>query len=112
MGLFSKLFRKKYEKGVTRDNNFFKNYAVKVNGLMRFAEGNEAVTAELKKLQHDFQFTVPSPSKEAKKVEGRIEEQYEALKTALQQPEWDENAVILMIRNIGMEIDEINAMRK
>ena len=112
MGLFSKLFRKRYEKGVTRDNTFFKNYAIKVNGLMRYVEENERVTTALQKLQHDFQFTGPSPSKEAKKIEARIEDQYEALKAALQQTEWDEKAVILMIQNIGMEIDEINAMRK
>jgi predicted RNA binding protein with dsRBD fold (UPF0201 family) len=109
MGLFG---RKKYEKNVSRDNSFLKDFAIKLNGLMRYTEENERVTTALRKLQEDFQFTVATQVKDAKKVEARINELYESLKAMLQQPEWDEQAVILAIRNIGLEIDEINAMRK
>ena len=51
MGLFGK---KKYEKNMTRDNQFLKNYAIKVNGLINFTEGNEKVTQELEALKKDF----------------------------------------------------------
>ena len=109
MGLFGK---KKHTKNVTRDNTYLKDFAIKLNGLMRYTEENENVTKALRKLQEDFQFTVATQVKDAKKVEGRIETQYEALKSMLQQPEWNEKDVILAIRNIGMELDEINSMRQ
>ena len=106
------LFKRKYEKNVMRGDTFLKNYAIRINGLMRFTAENEKVSAELQKLQHDFRFTVATQAREAKKIEYRIEEKFETLRNTLQQPEWDENAVILMIRNIGLEIDEINALRQ
>ena len=109
MGLFGK---KKYTKNVARDNTFLKDFAIKLNGLMRYTEENEKVTQALRKLQEDFQFTVATQIKDAKKLEKRIEQMYDALKAQLQQPEWDESAVLLAIRNIGLEIDEINAMRQ
>ena len=37
MGLFGK---KKYSKNVTRDNTFLKDFAIKLNGLMRYTEGH------------------------------------------------------------------------
>ena len=106
------LFKRRYEKNVARGDVFLKNFAIKINGLLRFTVENEKVTAELQKLQHDFRFTVATQAKEAKKVVARIEEKFEKLKETLQQPSWDEQAVILMIRKIGLEIDEINAMRQ
>ena len=109
MGLFG---RKKYAKNVGRDNTFLKDFAIKLNGLMRYTEGNEKVTAALRRLQEDFQFTVATQVKDAKKLEKNINQKYEALKAILQQPDWDEAAVLLAIRNIGLEIDEINAMRR
>lgn len=108
MGLFG---RKKHVKNVTRDNTFLKEFAIKLNGLMRYTEENENVTNALRKLQEDFQFTVATQVKDAKKVEARIEGLYDTLKSLLQQPEWNEQEVIQAIRNIGMELDEINAMR-
>lgn len=109
MGLFGK---KKYAKNVTRDNNFLKDFAIKLNGLMRYTEENEKVTQALRKLQEDFQYTIATQVKDAKKTEARINELYEALKALLQQPEWDEQAVLMAIKNLGLEIDEINAMRR
>ena len=106
------LFKKKYEKNVGQGDTFLKSYAIRINGLMRFAEGNAKVTDELQKLQHDFRFTVATPAKEGKKIEKRIEEKYEALKDTIQQTSWDEQAVILLIRSIGLEIDELNALRR
>ena len=109
MGLFGK---KKYAKNVARDNNFLKDFAIKLNGLMRYTEENEKVTQALRKLQEDFQYTIATQVKDAKKTEARINELYEALKALLQQPEWDEQAVLMAIKNLGLEIDEINAMRR
>ena len=73
MGLFGK---KKYDKNVSRDNEFLKDYAIRVNALMNFAEGNENVTKELKILKDDFQYSVATDAKEAKKVEKRINTEY------------------------------------
>lgn len=109
MGLFGK---KKYGKNVTRDNTFLKDFAIKLGGLMRYTEENEKISLALRKLQEDFQFTVATQVKDAKKTEARINAMYDALKAQLQQPEWDEAAVLLAIKNIGLEIDEINAMRQ
>lgn len=109
MGLFGK---KKYSKNVTRDNTFLKDFAIKLNGLMRYTEGHPEVHKAMRKLQEDFQFTVATQIKDAKKLEKRINQMYDELKAKLQQPEWDENAVLMAIRNIGLEIDEINAMRQ
>lgn len=106
------LFKKSFQKNVTRDNQFFKNYAVKINALLRYTEENEKVTTELKKLQNDFQYTVATSDRHAKKIEGNIEKMYEELKAMLQQPTWDEQQVVFVIRNMGAEIDEINSMRK
>lgn len=106
------LFKKSFQKNATRDNQFFKNYAVKINALLRYAEDNEKVTKELKKLQDDFQYTVATADRHAKKSENDIEKMYDSLKAMLQQPEWDEQQVLVAIRNIGAEIDEINSMRK
>ena len=106
------LFKKSFQKNATRDNQFFKNYAVNINALLRYAEDNEKVTKELKKLQDDFQYTVATADRHAKKSENDIEKMYDSLKAMLQQPEWDEQQVLVAIRNIGAEIDEINSMRK
>ena len=70
MGLFGK---KKYEKNMTRDNQFLKNYAIKVNGLINFTEGNEKVTQELEALKKDFQYSIGTSAKENKKLEKKIE---------------------------------------
>ena len=109
MGLFGK---KKYTTNVTRDNVFLKDYAIKINGLLRFTEDNPKVTAALKRLQEDFQFTIATQVKDAEKIEGKIKKKYEALKNALLANFWDEDEVLSLIRSIGMEIDEINSMRR
>ena len=108
MGLFGK---KKYSKNIARDNTFLKDYAIKVNGLLRLTEENEKVTAALKKLQEDFQYTIPTQDVDAKKMERNINKKYDELRAMLTTPEWDEQAVLMLIRAIGMEIDDINAMR-
>ncbi|MBQ4091348.1 MAG: hypothetical protein IJC64_03420 [Clostridia bacterium] len=104
-------FKRSFQKNVTRDNEFFKNFAIKLNTLMRYTEANEKVTAELKKLQNDFQYTVATSDRHAKKNEHNIEKMYDELKAMLQQPTWDEQQVLLLVRNMGAEIDEINSMR-
>lgn len=108
MGLFGK---KKYDKNVSRDNEFLKDYAIRVNALINFAEGNENVTKELKILKDDFQYSVATDAKEAKKVEKRINTEYQALSAELSQSSWDEKEVIRMIRIIRQSIVEITSMR-
>ena len=109
MGLFGK---KKYVKNVERDNTFMKDYAVKINGLQRLAEGNDTVTKALKKLQEDFQFTVATQLTDAKKIERSIEKKYKELRETLEKPAWDEQAVLMLIRSIGVDLDDISALRK
>ena len=107
------LFRRKDPAGnATRDNIFLKDFAIKLNGLMRYTEDNEKVTASLKRLQNDFQFTIATTVKDAKKLEVAIEKKYDVLKKMLQEPEWDEVAVLKAIQNIGVELDELNATRR
>lgn len=57
-------------------------------------------------------FMLATSDKNAKKSEQNIEKMYDELKAMLQQPTWDEQQALLIIRNMGAEIDEINAMRK
>ena len=45
------LFKKKYGKNVTRDNEFLKEYAIKVNGLQMFVDNNQKVYDELEALK-------------------------------------------------------------
>ncbi len=105
------LFKKKYEKNVSRDNEFFKKYAVRVNGLLLFTEGNEAVTRELNALKDDFQYTVATPDKAAKPIEKKIAENFENLVSALDAPQWEEADVLHLIRSIRRSITEINSLR-
>jgi len=109
MGLFGK---KKYEKNMARDNQFLKNYAIKVNGLINFAEGNERVIKELEDLKHDFQYSVGTSAKDNKKLEKKIENDYKALSDMLTQPSWEEAEVIRMARIIRQTIVEITANRE
>lgn len=104
-------FKRKYSKNVTRDNQFFKTYAVKMNALLRYVEDNEKVTEAIERLQNDFQYTVASADSHAKKCEKNIKKLYEELKAMLQQPGWNEQQVLLLVKNMGAEIDEINSMR-
>lgn len=108
MGLFGK---KKYTKNFTRDDNFMKSYAIKINGLIRYVEENERIAKALEKLKEDFEYTIGSSAKAAKKNEARIEKMYDSLKESLQKSSLNEDEILLTIRNIGMEIDEINAQK-
>ncbi len=105
------LFKKKYQKNVSRDNEFLKNYAVKTNGLLIFAENNAAVAAELNNLKADFQYTVASSSKEAKELEQKIAADFEQLVVALEQPQWEEAQILLMIKAIRRSIINIASLR-
>jgi hypothetical protein len=108
MGLFGK---KKYEKNMTRDNQFLKSYAIKVNGLINFAQGNETVTKELEELKHDFQYSIGTSAKENKKLEKKIKDNYQTLSDLLTQPSWEENEVIRLARVIRQTIVEITSNR-
>ena len=82
MGLFGK---KKYDKNITRDNEFLKEYAIKCNGLMFYVENNENVKKELALLKDDFQYTVGTTDTDAKKVEKKIKADF--------QKRWTEQAI-------------------
>lgn len=103
-------FKKRFEKNVTRDNEFLKRYAIKVNGLLIFTEENEKITGELKNLMNDFQYTVPSASADAKKLEKNIAKNFELLTRKLQQPDWSEEEVSIMIKKLRRNIVEISSM--
>lgn len=105
------LFKKKYEKNVSRDNEFLKDYATKVNGLQIFVDNNQKVYDELEALKNDFQYTVASSSSEAKSLEKKISKDFAALTAALQQPEIAEAEVLLMIKGIRRTIIEISSIR-
>lgn len=107
MGLFGS--KKRYEKNITRDNQFLKSYAIKVNGLINFAEGKANVIQELEALQKDFQYTVGTSAKDNKKLEKKIERNYDALSDMLTQPSWDEQEAIRTIRVIRQIIVEISS---
>lgn len=109
MGLFSS--KKKYVKNVTRDNEFLKNYAVKVNALMIYAEDNDKITAQLEELQNEFQYTVATADTDAKKFEKQIDNQYKTLYAVMSQPGWDEDEVIGMIRQMRATIITLMAER-
>ncbi len=104
-------FKKTFGKNVTRDNEFLKDYAVKCNGLAFYVEDNAKVKGELTQLKDDFQYTVATNVAAAKSQEKKIKTDFDALTALLQQPEWDEAQVLLLIRGIRRYIVEISSMR-
>lgn len=108
MGLFGK---KKYNKNVTRDNEFLKNYATKCNGLAFYVEDKENVKKELDLLKNDFQYTVATSDSAAKKEEKKIEADFAALAALLEQPDFDETQALMLIRGLRRSIVEITSMR-
>lgn len=110
MGLFG-FGRKKYEKNVERDNEFLKDYAVKVNGLIVYAEDNDKIKKELVKLKDEFQYTVASPSGKAKGVEKKIEQDFKKLTEILQQPSWAEDEVSLLIKSLRRYVVEVSSLQ-
>ena len=105
------LFKRRYSKNVVRDNEFLKNYAIKVHGLLLYTEGNEKVTSALKAMMDDLQYTVASADSDAKGMEKKIKKEFAALTAALQQDGWNEEDVLAHIKNIRRFIVEINSMR-
>ena len=105
------LFKKRFSKNVTRDNEFLKNYAIKCNGLTFYLENNEKVLKELNLLKDDFQYTVATDDRHAKAFEKDIKKDFEALTLLVQQTEWDEAEALTLIREMRRYIVEINSMR-
>lgn len=105
------LFKKRYSKKVIRDNEFLKEYAIKVNGLLLYTEDNAKVTDALKVMMDDLQYTVPSADAAARGYERKIKREFEELATALQQDGWIEADVLMHIKNIRRFIVELNALR-
>jgi hypothetical protein len=110
MGLFG-FGKKKYDKNVTRDNEFLKDHAVKCNGLVFYVENNENVKKELNLLKDDFQYAVASTDREAKKIEKKIVADFKTLTATLEQPDFDETEALTLIRGLRRSIVEITSMR-
>lgn len=108
MGLFGK---KKYDKNITRDNEFLKEYAVKVNGLVLFIEDNDKIVTEMNKLKDDFQYAVGSTDPKAKSIEKNIKKDFDTLSAMLQQPTWDEAEVLMLVKGLRRSIVEISSLR-
>ncbi len=104
-------FKKTFSKNVTRDNEFLKNYATKCNGLTLYVEENEKVKNELVQLKDDFLYTVATDAGAAKGIEKKIANDFNALTAMLQQSDWDEAQVLLLIKGIRRYIVEISSMR-
>ena len=104
-------FKRSFQKNVTRNNEFLKDYAVKCHGLFLFVEENEKVQKELNALKDDFQYTVATNIRDAKAVEKKIKKDFDALTALLQQDGWDEKEVLLLIRGLRRYIIEISSMR-
>lgn len=104
-------FKRSFQKNVTRNNEFLKDYAVKCNGLALYIEENEKVQKELNALKDDFQYTVATNIRDAKGIEKKIKKDFDALTAVLQQAEWDEKEVLLLIRGLRRYIIEISSMR-
>lgn len=109
MGLFNR--KGKMVANIERSNAFLKDFAIKIHGLMEFVREDEDLKKELNVLKDKFQFTNPSPRKEAKVNEKNIMKLYASLKELLKQDAYDSVQVVRLIREIGLEIDEINAKR-
>ena len=99
MGLFG-FGKKKYDKNVTRDNEFLKDYAIKTNGLMLYVEENEKVKKELTALKDDFQYTVATNIRDAKSVEKKIKKDF----APLYQPKILQNKIIFLHRAVMSEL--------
>lgn len=105
------LFKKRYSKNITRDNEFLKEYAIKCNGLLFYVEDKEQIKKELNQLKDDFQYTVGSTDGDAKSIERKIAKDFTALTQLLQQPEWEENEALLLIRGLRRYVVEISSLR-
>lgn len=110
MGLFG-FGKKKYDKNISRDNEFLKDYAIKVNGLIIFIDDNDKVKAELNQLKDDFQYAVGSTDPKAKAIEKNIKRDFDELAAKLQQPTWDEAEVLMLVKVLRRSIVEISALR-
>ena len=60
---------------------------------------------------YDFQYAVATSSKEAKEIEKKITTDFEALAVALEQPQWEEAQVLLMIKSLRRSIVNITSLR-
>lgn len=104
-------FKRKHEKNVARDNHFLKSYATRGEALLMYTEENEAITKELKAMNDEFQYTVPTADAGAKEIEKKIKKDFERLTNMLEQTDCDEGEVIMTIRAIRRSITEISSMR-
>ncbi len=104
-------FKKSFQKNVTRDNEFLKDYAVKCNGLVFYVEDNEKVKKELDQLKDDFQYSVATDVRAAKGLEKKIKADFNKLTALLAQEQWDEAEALLLIREMRRYIVEITSLR-
>ena len=104
-------FKRKNEKNVTRDNQFLKNYAVRSESLLIYVEENEVITKEIRLMIEDFQYTVPSFQDKARDLEKKIKKEFDRLTGMLEQPDCDENEIIMSVRLIRRTVADISSLR-
>ncbi len=103
--------KNKRMKKVSHNNEFMKNCAVKVQGLIElYGEENENVAKAMNQLAEDLMFTVPTSDPKAKAKEKEIEKGYEQL-AALLKSDWTEAEAIAIIKDMRLSLTEMNAMR-
>lgn len=104
--------KNKRMKKVSHNNEFMKNCAVKIQGLIElYGEENETVAKALNQLAEDLTFTVPTSDPKAKAKEKNIEKGYEQLAALLKQSDWSEAEAIAIIKDMRLNLTEMNAMR-
>ena len=101
--------RKKYEKKIAHDRGDLAAYTTTVIGLKVYASKNEAVLSALNTLQDKFSYSSPNSQKTATKHLNAIHEGMKKLQASLEQPEWEENEVILQINELIVNIMHYSA---
>lgn len=103
MGLFG-IGKKKYQKNLHKDKEALADDVLRVNRFLIFAEGNEKVTAALRKLQDDLHYTSETANKDAKKSRKELDRLLQELDDAISKPNWNEDDILHKIRLTQAEI--------
>ena len=104
--------KNKRMKKVSHNNEFMKNCAVKIQGLIDlYGEENANLAKALTQLAEELTFTVPTSDPKAKAKEKNIQKGYEQLSALLKQSDWSEDEALAIIKDMRLNLTEMNAMR-
>ena len=105
-------FKNKRMKKTAENNEFLKTCAIKIQGLINIYGGDNAkISEELNTLAEELMFTIPSSDPKAKGYEKSIEKCYEQLAAIFKQAEWEEAEVLALVKEIRLNISELNSLR-